>query len=48
MNIVDNSLANISAVGNRRVPVCQMCDVDIEYDKIIELLAERKGLNNLI
>ena len=29
LNIVDNSVANISAVGNRLIPVCQRCDVEI-------------------
>ena len=48
VNIVDNSVANISAVGNGMVPVCQMCNVDIEYDEIIELLGERKWVDNLI
>ena len=48
VNIVDNSVANISAVGNGMVPVCQMCKVDIEYDEIIELLGERKWVDNLI
>ena len=48
LNIVDNSVANISAVGNGMVPVCQMCNVDIEYDEIIELLGERKWVDNLI
>ena len=41
-------MANISAVGYGRVPVSQMCDVDIEYDEIIELLGEKNLLNNLI
>ena len=41
-------MANISAVGNGRIPVCQMCNVNIEYDEIMESLVERKGVNRLV
>ena len=29
LNIVDDGVANISAVGNGRIHVCQRCDVEI-------------------
>ena len=38
-------MANISAVGNGRIPVCQMCNVNIEYDEMMESLGERKRAN---
>ena len=41
-------MANISAVGNGRIPVCQMCNVNIEYDEIMESLGERKVVNRLV
>ena len=41
-------MANISTVGNGWIPVCQMRNVDIEYDEIMESLVERKVVNRLV
>ena len=44
-NIVDNSVANISAVGSGMIPVCPLCNVNIEYDKMMKSFGERKRAN---
>ena len=48
LNIVDDSVANISAVGKAMIPMCQRCNVRIDYDEINGAVMKLKGANRLV
>ena len=43
LNIVDDSVPNISLVGSGLMPVCHGCNVDVECDEINWTVRRLKG-----